>query len=111
MNIKAFEIRDKATFIPVMAVSMTAADETERFLLLRAGYHNSFCVVLCRMECPGKDRNATYDPYAWGDRTFTAAHLYIVDHWHSLNSGDVIDVEFLLGETTTKKVSEREEHP
>lgn len=118
MIVKAFEIRDKGTFIPTMGILMvpevfedySRVHEAERYLLRRAGYNfDDPCVVLCRMECSGVDRNATYDPYSWGggNRTFAVAHDYIVKHWHELKSGDVIDVEFILGETTEPKKSER----
>jgi len=87
--------------------------EAERYLLARSGYGRNPelnpepCVVLCRMECAGVDRNASYDSHAWGGRTFPVAHNYIIENFDALNSGDVIDVEFILGETTTKKLSER----
>ena len=39
------------------------------------------------------------------------AHDYIAEHWAELDDGDVIDVEFILGEKPTKKISERETVP
>lgn len=119
MNIKALEIRDAATFIPVVAIQMTPDylfryDETnpERYLLRRAGFgFDDPSVIVCKMEASGVDRNATYDPYSWGggSRTMTVAHDYIQKNFDKLNSGDVIDVEFILGETTEPKQSERVE--
>ena len=50
---------------------------------------------------------ATNDPHYWNDRTRMTAHQYIIDHWHELSDGDVIDVEFILGEKSTRKISER----
>lgn len=35
------------------------------------------------------------------------AHRYIESYFDKLNSGDVIDVEHILGETKEPKVSER----
>lgn len=127
MITKAFEIRDRATFIPVIATKMTPtvlppvdqtindwhkSAEAERYLLRRSGYSADFtdyCVIVCRMEASGVARNATYDPYTWGagDRTFCVAHKHIIEHWDELESGAVIDVEFILGETTEPKKSER----
>lgn len=116
MIVKAIEIRDRGTFIPAMAILMTPdspgsdGGESERYLLRRAGYlFSDPCVVLVRMACSGVDRNATYDPYSWGGgtRTFTVAHDYIIKHWDELKSGDVVDVEFILGETQQPKQSER----
>lgn len=119
MNTKLFEIRDSGTMIPVMATliwpALTNADVSpqEEYLMRRAGYGVGRCVILCRLECSGCDRNATYDPYAWGGgaRTYPVAHSYIIDNWDKLESGEVIDVEFILGETTTKKVSEALSYP
>ena len=114
MNIKAFEIRDKGTFIPVIAVKMLPHCEPERYLLRRAGFNFADpSVIVCRMEASGVDRNATYDPYSWGggSRTMTVAHDHIQKNFDALNSGDVIDVEFILNETQKPKVSERVEYP
>ena len=126
MIVKAFEIRDRGTFIPALAVLMrprhvanlgfiTPADrdqhEAERYLLRRAGYNiedpSECCVILCRMEAAGTAHNATYDPYSWGQGTMNQAHMYIADHWSDLQSGQVIDVEFIRGVTAKPKVSER----
>lgn len=118
MIVKALEIRDKWTFIPVIAVKMVpggpssdpTASVNEHYLLARAGYTvTNPRIILCRMGASGVDRNATYDPYAWSNdaRTMCVAHLYIEENFDKLKSGDVIDVEFILGETTQPKQSER----
>jgi hypothetical protein len=123
MIVKAIEIRDKGTFIPAMAIKMVPLfvpelgahaaserdqSERERYLLYRAGYgFEDPCVVLCRMDANGGSRNASYDPYGWGDRTFKVAHDYIIEHFDELESGAVVDVEFLLSETKEPKKSER----
>ncbi len=117
MIVKAFEIRDARTFIPVIAIKMVPTqqspflEEQERYLLARAGYgidpSKNPLVVVCRMEAAGIDRNATYDPYSWGNRTMNIAHLHIEQHIDVLSSGDVIDVEFVLGEKPWPKISER----
>lgn len=123
MIVKAIEIRDRGTFIPALSIKMVPVSDweanvsermsdSERYLLRRAGYgFEEPCVVLCRMECSGVDRNATYDPYSWGGgaRTMPVAHDYIIKHFDELESGTVVDVEFILGETKESKKSEREE--
>lgn len=54
---------------------------------------------------------AEYDPYSWGpSRTLRVVHGHIIQHWDELKSGDVIDVEFLLGERPEPKVSEQVTH-
>lgn len=111
MNCKLFELRDKGTFIPIIALKVEARSEPERYLLARAGYGTEQCVILVRAECSGVNRNATYDPYAWGGRTYPVAHNYIIDHFDELKSGAVVDVEHILGESTKPKLSESVESP
>ena len=113
MKTKAFEIRDRATFIPVIAIQMTPSidgpdeqKDAECFLLCRAGFSfESPSVILCRMESIGILYSSC--PYAWGSRTYCVAHKYIIEHFDELEPGAVIDVEFILGESKTCKVSER----
>jgi|ERR1700733_410575 hypothetical protein len=50
---------------------------------------------------------ALSDPYGWTNRTMLAAHLYVTGHFDELTDGDVVDVEFVLGESTAPKLSER----
>lgn len=106
MTSKLFEIRDRATFIPVLAVKLDYHWDCERYLLRRAGYNLNDCNVILFGIVGGLDK-ATCDPYDWGDRTRTTAHEYIIKNFDALESGQVIDVEFILGETTEPKQSER----
>lgn len=105
---KLFEIRDRMTFIPIVAVSCrrtTEVTEQEQYLFFRAGYCvNNTCILLLRAS--GGDV-AYCDWTDWSGRTFPVAHEYITLKWDKLQSGDVIDVEFILGETSEKKQSER----
>lgn len=98
MEIKLLEIRDKATFIPAMAVRISGSDG---YLARRAGFGNPMVVLthLASMRC-------AYDPYDWGNRTMTEAHNYIQNSWDALTDHDVVDVEWVLGETRSIKVSE-----
>lgn len=109
MQNKLFELRDRATFIPVMAIHIDGnCTDQENWLLWRSGYGN------------GEDRNyvylinlqtgeGQYDPYKWGycSRTMRESHRYIEEHFDKLQTGDVIDVEYILGESATKKTTER----
>ena len=99
MTPKLLEIRDKATFIPVLAISI---DEFDGYLARRAGF-GSRCIQLVHFS----SGRTAYDPYDWGNRTMLTAHVYIERQWSNLRDGDVVDVEFLLGETTSPKLSER----
>ena len=119
MITKAFEVRDRGTFIPVVAIKMVThcmpditgdQFDAEVYLLRRAGYNFEHpSILLCRMEASGVRDNATYDAYAWGQnpRTMHVAHLHIEQNFDELESGAVVDVEYILGEKTEKKVSER----
>lgn len=108
MIAKTFEIRDRGTFIPVLAVKLDPGCEADRYLLGRAGYQTpSQYVVL--MNINGGNGKATSDPYEWGQgsRTMIVAHDYIIKNFTWLNSGDVVCVEHILGERKTPKISER----
>lgn len=107
MEIKTLEIRDRGTFLPMFAALCEASNSGQHYLLRRAGYgpDSPRLVLFGYLEGRG---HCYYDPYNWGDRTKQTAHLYIQDHWDELKDGDVIDVEFILGESTEKKISERE---
>lgn len=97
-NIKLIEIRDRATFIPAMAIQVSGDDG---YLMRRAGFESPMIYLVALAT-----ERACYDPYNWGNRTMANAHNYIVEHWEELLDGDVVDVEFILGETPTAKVSE-----
>jgi hypothetical protein len=134
LPVKLFEVRDRATAIPVCAIRLMVRDaayrhgvnpahdsqfrvddDAEEYLLRRAGYgdaiRNKFIaeyglppyIYLVRLG----GGNSTYDPYDWGNRTMAYAHQHMIDHWDDLVSGQVIDVEFILGDTKEPKVSER----
>ena len=106
MKVKVFEVRDKLTFIPVMAIQMKSEDLVKRYYLRRVGFgEDSPLIEVVRMD----NDKCSYDPYKWGQstRTMREAHKYIAKNWGSLNNGDVIDIEYILGETTSPKVTER----
>lgn len=112
MKVKLFEIRDRATFIPVICIKLSIDNDDvkqvikEDYLLKRAGYGNDpeRYVLMTRLSGDGM---CNYDIYAWGGRTYLIAHEHIIEYWDTLVSGDVIDVEFILGETKEIKISER----
>lgn len=103
---KVLEVRDIATHIDVLAIRMLAKNDIQNYYIhVRSGYpRNGSCIGMVTLNncAPGN-----VDPYAWGDRTYATAHNYIYDHFDELIDGDVVDVEFILGEKPTKKVSER----
>lgn len=118
MEAKTLEIRDSMTFIAAMAVEMIAGHKisdgsgshgARAYLLRRCGYPVDGATMIMLTRLDGAAHHATTDPYVWGDRTFTTAHKYIISHWDELRDGDVIDVEFILGETKQRKPSERDQ--
>lgn len=108
-NIKILEIRDRATFIPVIAIRLDENFQEDELRLMKfVGYgiddksHNNY-TILIKLS----DVNSTnYDPYEWGDRTMLHSHKYIHENWKDLKTRDVIDVEYILGESSTKKTSQ-----
>lgn len=93
MKAKVLEIRDEMTFIP-------------NWHLRRCGYpcDGQPNILITRLTANGKASN---DPYFWGGRTMPVAHDYIIKNWENLRDGDVVDVQFILGEISAPKVSER----
>lgn len=122
MNIKLLEVRDRATCITCYAFKLCPFDGSqiraailnrdemrEEYLLKRAGFNpDDGLIVLGSLS----DRmKAQYDMYEWGDRTFQTIHQYLIDNWDSVQSGDVLDVEFILGEVDKPKISEQITNP
>ena len=108
MEVKCLEVRDAGTFCPVICIRPVAENEGQRYLLRRDGYgagQDERCIILIRNQCQG----VAYDPYDWPEnpRTFRVAHLYIEKHWEGLHDGQVVDVEWILGERPAPKNSER----
>lgn len=102
MKGKLVEIRDDGTFIPAMAVEVSGEDG---YLMRRAGFQSPL-VILIKLVGGGKPGQWSYDPYAWGGRTMPVAHQWIQEHWEELKDGQVVDVEYILGERTEPKISE-----
>jgi hypothetical protein len=106
METKILEVRDAATFIPVLATAMKSDNPIEKWYLKRTGYPTDHPLIMIAPLYGGK---AEYGPYKWGEspRTLFIAHKYIEENWDCLETGDVVDVEWILGERGTPKVSER----
>lgn len=111
MITKLLEIRDRATFIPALAIQFDSENEAERYLVASAGYGQTReaqrgYIALYRID--GETGQITTSSYAWkGPRTMHIAHKYIQEHWPEINSGDVIDVEHILDESKAMKMPER----
>lgn len=117
MEIKLFEVRDEGTTIAAIAVRVDYADPTlndaERWLLGRSGYRTS-TRHLYTLFGSLDENHLEYDPQRWrsrwqtrGSGTMARAHEYVHRHWDELETGAVICCEFLRGERTSPKVSDR----
>lgn len=110
MTSKTFEIRDRLTFIPCLAIQLDPVNEQDRYLLARAGFGlrpetQRTHVLLLRLTGPCTFHDS---PEQWATpvRTLPEAHAYIQQHFSALQSGAVIDVEYLRHETDAPKESE-----
>ena len=108
---KIFEVRDRATCMPVIATRLVSVDmqtddptlPSEVKLIERAGFSNDFPQVVVHFLEPDE---GSWDASKWSSRTRHVSHKHIANNWNKLNTGDVIDVEFILGETKQPKISE-----
>ena len=106
MQVKLFEVRDRATYIPVIAIKMKSSTATENYHLRRSGFSNENpLITILRLN----DMKANYGAYQWESymkRTMGQAHTYIEKNFDNMKTGDVVDVEFISGETDKPKESE-----
>ena len=112
LQTKLFEIRDSATFIPVLAVRLSDehANDAERYLLERAGWRTlpkDTTLLLVRLGQEERGTRLYASSWPSGVRTMRLAHEYISAYFEKLETGEVIDVEFIMGWTKEKKKSER----
>ena len=105
MEIKLVEVRDRGTFIPALAIRVTSTgDVAGDWLLRRGGFSlNGASIILIRLT----DCETQYDPYDWASRTMQTAHVWLLEHFEQVAHGAVVDVEYLLGERSAPKMSER----
>lgn len=109
-QVKIFEVRDRGTCIPVVAVALRENTDQERKLAARAGYgpdqDTQDPYVLLSPLSGGQRLHS--DVYAWGgpSRTLHTAHQYIQLNWTILETGAVIDVRYIVGETETPAASD-----
>jgi hypothetical protein len=106
LTTKVLEVRDRNTFVAMLATKLDTSLPPVDWYLRRCGYPLG-CSMILLTRLDGGGCVAHNDPYGWGDRTFHIAHRFIEQHWHELNDGSVVDVEFILKETKIKKESER----
>lgn len=104
---KYLEIRDRATCIPVIAIQCKRLqdDPVANNYMMKSGFGSDsseiLIVELVRFE-------ANYNPFNWSNtsRTMREAHIFIENNYDRLTSGEVVDVEYILGESEIKKLPE-----
>lgn len=105
MKTKMFEIRDKGTRIPVIAIK-THGDCIKEHSHFRSAGWGVDSIILVKHN---GGTQVAHDPFKWredGTRTLFEAHMHIQKNFDALENFAVIDVEYLLGETTKPKESE-----
>jgi hypothetical protein len=86
---------------------MESADPVEAYYIhYRSGFPADGSGVIV-MKLDGQ-HDAHHNAHDWVyARTMKEAHKYIEANFHKLETGDVVDVQFILGETKQPKKSER----
>jgi hypothetical protein len=115
-EVKLIEVRDEGTTIVCIALKPHPETEAERWGWARTGYgltpgEQGTYVLLGPLG--GGHGLLTCDPFkhpgAPTQRTLWAAHTWLKKNWHLVQSGDVVDVEFIMGVSDHPKRPEREE--
>lgn len=115
MENKLIEVRDIGTTLSILFIRLSAESVSESFLLSRAGYGRRPQEYIIAIDLvhplrvwlnPFETRMATQ-----GARTFYLAHEEMTRNWENYRHGDVLDVQYVLGETTSPKISERFSYP
>jgi hypothetical protein len=111
MKTKTFEVVDRSTFIPMLAVKLSSdGNENDEFLLNRTGLDRKGSYQICLIDLNSGIGFFNSDNWKKSGRSIFHAHEYIEKNFDTLESGSVIDVEFILGETSHPKLSERVLH-
>jgi hypothetical protein len=107
METKIFEVRDIATRIMLVVISLATTNKRELNNLRRDGYNPSEEYYL--FIWPGFNE-VSYNPDMWiKKRTRYISTSFVGTYFNRLNTGDVIDVEYLIGESIKKKYPEAED--
>ena len=104
LEIKFVEVVDIATCIPCLLLKGNPSnmDNRQSWVWERGGWGDTQGIYLLPIQSPELTR---YDAYSYKDRTFKTVLLHAQENWNTINDGDVIDVEFVLGEKSAPKES------
>lgn len=107
MEVKTFELRDHCTFIGVICIHGHAIEEPDvqaRYVLCRCGWFDSEFTYMLEINSD----TIHFDPNRWNDALCkTTAHRYIIENWHNLKDGQVIDAAYIRGERPQPVESDR----
>lgn len=104
---KFIAVMDRGTRIPLIAFKMSPDGLKEHVMFCTHGFgvlphEYTFFYDVNSGKC-------SYDPYKIGDAyTLTPACKYIHDHWNEIESGSLVDAQYLRGETSEPRDWERE---
>jgi hypothetical protein len=107
---KLFELRAPATLIVLMATKLGTTDLSESYLLSRSGFgrcnsdYNKYVFVY---PIDGGKGYAVTDPYEQNITEIRIVHQYIKKHYDELETGQVLDYDYIVGNTDKPKISER----
>lgn len=104
---KLIAVMDRCTRIPIIAFKLYPESAEEFVMFKTHGFGDNpeqytFFYDIVSGKC-------SYNAYGMGDSyTLTPACVHIRDHWDEVESGTVIDAEYLRGETTHPRTWEGE---
>jgi hypothetical protein len=101
MIVKYIKILDRGVSIPAAVMKAAYSNEEQRQILRDADLHSNSILLMNLV-----DKVVKSDPIHWFTRTMTTAHKHLNENFDLIKDGEVIDVEFILGETTMKRTWE-----
>ena len=122
---KFIEVRDEGTTIVCMVTAVNRRDmhddeghdKSSEWMLYRGGWGKDTTGLYFSTICPtepvwaigaaGSSYIDHYSPGYKGSRTFIVAWPWIQQHWDELETGDLVDVEYILKLQKSPKVTER----
>ena len=109
---KFLEVRADGFFLPMLAVGFYPVknDLTSRetWIINRAGRSGKHTQVILFNLISGL---SSWNPESWTERETTIVHVHLLENWLDVKSGDVIDINYLLKERKTVRISEQFEPP
>lgn len=107
VDAKMLAVMDRGTHIPLIAFKVSPNTMKECVMLERHDFgvnphEHTFFYDISSGTC-------SHNPYKMeGSYTLTPACKHIRDNWGSINSGDLVDAEYIRGETSEPRIWERE---